>query len=59
MAKDNIYLTIPDNQAKEICDILRKKNDTTRLFRSGDIAELITGMLGNFCTLSIEKVVEE
>lgn len=59
MAKDNVYITIPDEQANEICGIIRQKRQTSSMFRSGDIAALIEGMFANFCTLKAEKVVEE
>lgn len=54
---ENIYITVPDEQAKEICDVLRKKLQTEMQYRSGDLAAAIKLTLGNFCHCTAEKVV--
>lgn len=54
---DNVYITVPDDQAAEICDIVRTKAQTSDKYRSRDLASAILKTLGNFvhCTAEVVK----
>lgn len=55
---EKVYITIPDEQAQALCDLVRKKLQSSVTYRSGDLASEIEKTLGVFCRCTAEKVVD-
>lgn len=58
MAKENLYITIPDNMATAICDEIRDLAAINKPLRSSEIAPAIPLIVTPNLSFTIEKVVE-